>query len=99
MELTPGPEVRDAVLRRARVLRLRRQAAWTGVGGAAMAVVVLAGGAALRPTAGQPVDSLVPGPTTEAPPGTTPTPRPTASTATAGTCPEKSEATPRGART
>jgi hypothetical protein len=63
-DLTPGPDVRDAVLRRARVLRLRRQAAWSVAGGALAAVAFVAGGVVLQPSAARRTDVLLPGPAT-----------------------------------
>lgn len=81
-DLTPGPGVRDAVLRRARVLRLRRQAAWTSAGAACVAVAVITGGAVLQPTAARRPDVVVPATDPATPSATaeeTPTPTSTPS--------------------
>ena len=78
---TPGPGVRDAVLRRGRTLRHRRQAAWASAGAALTVLGVVAGGAVVGPEARR-ADVVSPIGTTTPPPGT-PSPEPTPTSPTA----------------
>lgn len=80
-DLTPPPGARDAVLLRARALRLRRNAGWA-TGGAAFAVVaVLIGGAAVRPDARDVVVAATTDPASPSPTAALETPTPEATTA------------------